>query len=352
MTDRVRGWCQARKMRYVSDEVPTCLPATVLRSMLKTFQHEAVNMGNEKDAESFRPYTKNGGRDHKSNHKTKAGLLRTVQQALDGLPEETWTVSEVDPENPYLQALQKPNRALKQRDGLAGTIEDQYFKPRIDDRNFESSWLTASQINAAVRTTTMSVKSFVFLGVYRPVPEATESLLKILAKKWNPRVKQKFAVVWNTATSERGSHWVTGLFFPHEKACEFFDSMGPKKSKANVPVLQQFKIVATKLANLQGFDPKQWMARYNRTAHQQKSEQCGMYSIWYILQRIVFKRSFDEIERHPFSDEEVCALRPVYFSKSHSRVHQALENQRRQLAREITLSTMGRNKTDAIELDE
>lgn len=94
-------------MRYVTASAPTCLPATILRDMLKTFRVHAVNGA---DADAFKPYAAHGGRDSQSNHKTKAGLLRTVKQALGNLPEATWDEPEVAPDNPYLyqMALRQP----------------------------------------------------------------------------------------------------------------------------------------------------------------------------------------------------------------------------------------------------
>lgn len=331
----VRGHCQARKMRYVRDDAPTCLPGTVLRDMLKTFHAHAVNPVDEK---AFRPYSVHGGRDGASNHRTKAGLLRTVNQALEGIPEQAWVEPDVAPENPYLRQLVL--RQPHQQEALAGVLQRQYFKPTINaatDTQFRNTLLTTDLIHQGVVNATSHLRSFAFLGVARPVYSGTQQLLANLHQFWRvqsrgrPRYKV-FGVVWNTDPREEGSHWVAALFFPFQRRYEYFDSM------ANPPpevVGCQMKLVKQELARFADFPNKDWNGEMNTVVHQRGGIQCGMYSIWFIVQRLVEKRSWLDIARHPTHDADICALRPDHFARMHSRVHKTIQERQARLAREM-----------------
>lgn len=322
MVEDVRRHCQPEKMRFVKGDAPTCLPGTVLREMLKTFKLKAVEMGVEDDVNAFRPYSKRGGREGHNNHKTKAGLLKTVKEALDDLPEETWVEPEVRPKNPYLRSMLSRHQKLKQKHSLVEKISRDYFKPVLMDDNFDNSWLHTTEIKDAIVNSTRRNRSFAFLGVVKPTENDTQHLKKTLAKM---RGKKVYGVVWNTSARDEGEHWVSALFYPKQKVVEYFDSMGNDPPEQ---LSRQMKNLAT---SSEGFNEDNWDFHTNTVKHQKGGSQCGMYSIWFIIQRVVEKRSFTDICETVTPDKQVCKLRSHYFSRPHKLVRKVMKQRARQM---------------------
>lgn len=321
--EKVRRHCQQSKMRFVKGDAPTCLPGTVLRQMVKTFKLKAES-DDPKHVDAFRPYSKKGGFDGHNNHTTKAGLLKTVKETLDNLPEETWIVPEVKPKNKYLQSL-KSVYWQNGRDSMVEKISRNYFKPMITDKNFNESWLHTTEIQDAILNATRRNRSFGFLGVARPTETGTEHLMLALKRMGGNGAKKVFGVVWNTSSSDHGSHWVSALIYPRQSVIEYFDSMG-KEPPSNVHEQMRHLTYSP-----HGFFKNEWDMHTNTIKHQKGVSQCGMYSIWFIVQRIVEKRSFKDICETVTPDSEVCKLRSQYFFKPNKLIRRALDKERREM---------------------
>lgn len=114
---------------------------------------------------------------------------------------------------------------------------------------------------------------------------------------------QTSAIVFNLDPSHKpGSHWVT-VFFHNDihgnLTVEYFDSTGSKPNRNIKDFLRHpFFRNATYIQNTK--------------KHQRGNSECGVYSLWYILQRLK-GRTMDEINQERVSDKEMNEFRSTLF---------------------------------------
>jgi len=327
--------CQKNVLRFVSPQVATCLPQHLLRNMVKEFQSIAPNDRKNE----FRAYSKKGGPDYDHDHRTKKGLFQTVHVTLDDLPNKLWTHPEVAPNNPFLQALNDA-KVPQSNQTFVETMNDKYLKPFLL-KPFNTVWLSGNNIEAAIRNATHN-HSFKFVGVFRPVPADTTYLINQIKAVWNKKRRnapyyKSYGMVWNTAANGNGNHWVAALFSPYKKSVEFFDSFG---HPASGPVLQQLNVVKAEIAKLGKFSVNSWVPSFLGTQHQTQGQQCGVYTIWFFLQRIVKKKSYASIQSHIVNDAAMIKVRKEHFIpadpkivKLHEEFERKNEHKRRQIQR-------------------
>ena len=307
--------CQKSVVRFVSPNVPTCLPQHLLRNIVKQFQAVAP----EDRKLEFRPYSKQGGADYDHNHRTKKGLFETVHDTLDHLPNKLWTHPEVAPNNPYLQALHDSKIPFS-NNTFVETMNDRYLKPFLL-RPFNTIWLSANDISAAINNASRN-RNFKFVGVFRPVPQDTAYLINEIKAVYNKKRRQSpyykfYGIVWNTDANGGGNHWVAALFSPYKKTYEFFDSFGHAASGA---VLQQLNTVKSEIAKISKFPTNSWTELFVGTQHQTQGHQCGVYTIWFFLQRMVHKKSYATIQSQAVNDAAMIKVRKEHFIPADPRI--------------------------------
>jgi hypothetical protein len=119
--------------------------------------------------------------------------------------------------------------------------------------------------------------------------------------------KSKFGLVINLDTSGKsGSHWVA-LYVDLQKGNIFFsDSVGNEPNKY---VKAYINRIANFLKN-KNINPN---IKINKTRHQTKNSECGVYSINFIL-RLLKGESFEEIAGNKLDDDLVNLCRDIYFT--------------------------------------
>lgn len=132
--------------------------------------------------------------------------------------------------------------------------------------------------------------------------------------------KRKWGMVCNTQTSNKGgSHWVCMYFECDPKTkkatLEYFDSIGTKQcrsdvkcTKENIPTeIKKFTDHVEEDCKKHGYDFK---FTYNKKQHQQGNNECGMYCVYYIYNRIL-GADYSDLTNVP--DEKMTYLRHVLF---------------------------------------
>jgi hypothetical protein len=119
--------------------------------------------------------------------------------------------------------------------------------------------------------------------------------------------KSKFGLVINLDTSGKpGSHWVA-LYVDLNKGNIFFsDSVGQQPNK-------YIKNYMNRIANYlikKNITPN---IKINKTRHQNKNSECGVYSINFIL-RLLKGETFEEISGNKLDDDLVNLCRDIYFT--------------------------------------
>ena len=181
-------------------------------------------------------------------------------------------------------------------DKLKNKLKYFTFKPKTTLTNY--SWLSTNDINYVLQQYQELDKTFKFLGTF---PSDFYNFLKF---DYTSLVTYNLvAIVLNLDSHDKtGSHWVSLVIDNNKKTIEYFDSLG-KSPNTNI---KQF----IKLLRVTVF-PK-YKYKWNKIKHQNKNTECGVYSIYFIIQRFL-GYTFDEINKAKITDEQMNLLRSYIF---------------------------------------
>lgn len=170
------------------------------------------------------------------------------------------------------------------------------FKPKMNHNEY--NWLSTSDINNVMQQYQEFDKSFKFLGA---LPCDFYKLTKV---KYNdiPKYK-KIGIIFNLDTHDKsGSHWVSFLIDNTKRTIEYFDSTG---SSPNIHIKQFIKFLKREI--LHDYNYLQ-----NKYVHQKKNSECGVYSIYYIIQRLL-GNDFHSITSNIITDNQMNVFRRYIF---------------------------------------
>ena len=215
------------------------------------------------------------------------------------------------------------------------SIRDGTFLPKGPSDKYE--WLSTNHIDQVIAQAQEIHNDFVFLGA---VPYDFEELSGLevynidFEEYQKNHKKNKFGMVINLDThNKKGSHWVALYFDLKKNQIYFFDSVGKRPGSRirkfinKIIKYMYFKLYKEKLiindviknrdsGNLR--DSKQYKnleaidVRFNQNQHQFKDSECGVYSIYFILE-LLNDRSFQELSVSIVKDEEMNRFRSKYF---------------------------------------
>ena len=181
-------------------------------------------------------------------------------------------------------------------------------------------WLSNRDIIPVMKQYERAKKNFVFLG---PSPIDFDSkidnfegkcvyddLCNFDLKKYfnsKPR-KNKIGIIFNLDPHYKGgSHWVALFINLIEDYIFYFDSNGDKIHK-NIEILKN-RIIK------QGYEINKNIKYYeNKVEHQLKDGQCGMYSLYFIIELLQERKSPKDFEKR-IPDELMKDYRKKYFNK-------------------------------------
>lgn len=183
----------------------------------------------------------------------------------------------------------------------------------------KNEWLSSVDIEKVMKQFEKKYKCFEFIG---PSPIdfdahmlynecVWEELCHFNLKTLLSKGKNKIGIIFNTDPHyKNGSHWIS-LFIHVKKGYIFyFDSNGnevPKEIKVLVDrVLEQAKALNIPLA----FDQNYPME------HQYSNTECGMYSLYFIIQLLRETHNIDFFKNHRIKDKDMETLRGEYFNIS------------------------------------
>lgn len=171
------------------------------------------------------------------------------------------------------------------------------FKPKMT--NNRKSWLSTKNINDVMQQYQEFDRSFKFLGA---LPSDFYKQIHVDYKQFS-RYK-KVGIVFNLDTHDKpGSHWVALLVDNVHKQIEYFDSTGKLPNKH----IKQFIDLLQNIGITSGYSLLQ-----NRTVHQTKNSECGIYSMYFIIQRLLGK-DFYTITSTVIKDDDMNGFRDYLF---------------------------------------
>jgi len=202
-------------------------------------------------------------------------------------------------------------------------INNNTFRPVGPNKRYE--WLNTLHINEVIKQYHELYPDFIFLGA---VPSDFEEvpmlgLHNIDFKKFEDNNKKIVTLVINLDEHyQSGSHWV-GLYMDLSKyQIYYIDSVGKKPIfKIKKFITKAFKYMYQKKFNKQfkmrsvkksTDELNEIDIRYNNLQHQYKNTECGVYSIYFILELLKGK-SFDDIVSDRVPDNIVNQFRSHFF---------------------------------------
>lgn len=195
------------------------------------------------------------------------------------------------------------------------------FKPvlPITKRNpfYNKTWLSSIDIVNVLRQYERRYEDFASFG---PVPSNFEEVLhqivfdvckshNTLEKMYKKGKKRIGMVINQDLYGNRGTHWVCVFIDLSDDvySIEYFDSIGKEPLKS---IKKYLNYVQTKLRNLNG-KRNTVVKKINSKTHQKKNSECGIYCLYYIINRLN-GASFEDITgkgSRRISDEEMLNYR-------------------------------------------
>ena len=180
-----------------------------------------------------------------------------------------------------------------------------------------NEWLTSTDIENVMSQYEHAYPCFCFLG-----PSPIDFDKKQSRKKcvWDELCNfdidtflhkgcNKIGIIFNTDPHYKsGSHWISVFINIKKGFIYFFDSVGdPVPKEIDIFMNRVMKQCSDKGIHIQRFD--------NKKKHQRSNTECGMYSLYFIIQSIKDVHPEEKMkERIP--DEEMERFRKIYFTPS------------------------------------
>lgn len=194
---------------------------------------------------------------------------------------------------------------------------DDLFRPKMPDnwKKNPNEWLNTYDIQRVLRQYEKSHPNFLFIGAvpidfdYETSPGKciVNELCKINVENLLKRGKINLGIVFNLDKHyESGSHWVALFAKLNQGKIYYFDSYGYEPSNEVVVLMKRLKSQCEKLG-IKG------EIKVNKTRHQRKGSECGMYSINFIC-RMLEDGDFDKISGNTIDDDTMEKSRNYYFT--------------------------------------
>ena len=178
-----------------------------------------------------------------------------------------------------------------------------------------NEWLSSVDIESVMKQYEKYYRCFVFLGpspidydVHKLYGECVwEELCKFNLSKEIKKNKNKIGVIFNTHPHYKsGEHWISLFINIKKQFIIYFDSNGNKPPGKVTKFVNDVKSQGKQL----GIDFKYYE---NDIEHQETESECGMFSLYFIVEMLKDKNPTYFLE-NKINDEEVFKLRNKYFN--------------------------------------
>src|SRR6478609_826935 len=176
-----------------------------------------------------------------------------------------------------------------------------YFTLKPKGTKEKYGWLSTTEIDYVMQQHTVVHPDFTYIGCF------PSDYYKLSPNKFPLEKLEKYdkaAIVFNLDSSHQpGSHWIAVYFerepFTRKLQVEYFDPTGKKPNKNLSKFLLHPYFIAADV-------------NISKKRHQRGDTECGIYSIYYILERVK-GRTMKDINETRISDEEMNKFRQVLF---------------------------------------
>lgn len=253
------------------------------------------------------------------------GLIQDEMSEQCTIHDERCIAERIVPMNPdkVLEGYATTTDVVKKSDNSADAIIKGInmftFKPKKPvERGKMYPWLNSIDIASVMRQYEYVYDDFIFFG---PLPIDFSSVIDIftfdVCKKSNAlnvllrKGKRRIGMIINLDKfGESGSHWVSMFIDVNSdvSTIEYFDSTGvvPRKQ-----IREHMTHIRSRIMNLTNSTVKLYI---NKIEHQRSNTECGMYSLYFITERLKGRTFTDIVENDIIPDRKMMELRDKLFS--------------------------------------
>jgi hypothetical protein len=236
------------------------------------------------------------------NYKNKHKLWNSIDKKLRGTCTTEWCWIEQE----FVRKV-----GNKELEGM--------FRPKMP-RSWKKNkyeWLSSIDIESVMNQYEEKYNDFKFIG---PVPIdfdyqyefgkcIVNELCNIKIKNLNKNNISKVGIIFNLDPHNKpGSHWVAMYIDLNKKVVYFFDSYGSSPPSEVQILVERLQEQAQEL----GFELKY---DYSKIRHQYENSECGVYSIYFIIQLLEGKKTFESMQKTRIPDKVVNDKRNYFFIK-------------------------------------
>ena len=179
-----------------------------------------------------------------------------------------------------------------------------------------NEWLTSIDILEVMKQYEKTYRCFDFIG---PSPIdydkhvaygecVWEELCKFQLKDQIIKDKTKIGIIFNLDKhTEDGSHWVAMFINIKTQEIYYFDSYGDKPPKLILNFVKRVQSQGEELNLKFEFD-------HVSNRHQYSNSECGMFSLFFIIELLKDTKNFNDFQNKKFSDKYMKKLRKIYFN--------------------------------------
>ncbi len=195
------------------------------------------------------------------------------------------------------------------------------FRPKMP-RSWKKNkyeWLSSVDIDKVMKQYEAKYKDFKFMGPspidfdyeYQKDKCIVNELCHLNINNLMNRGLKKIGVIFNLDKHDQpGSHWVALYLDLNKKSVYYFDSYGNSPPNEVEILVKRIQEQAREL----GFEIDY---QYNQVRHQYENSECGVYSIYFIIQLLEHKKTFNDIQKKRITDDFMNSKRKYYFLKGH-----------------------------------
>tara|TARA_B110000971_G_C20039682_1_gene516933 strand:- start:7394 stop:8296 length:903 start_codon:yes stop_codon:yes gene_type:complete len=182
-----------------------------------------------------------------------------------------------------------------------------------------NDWLSSIEISEVMQQYEKAYKCFDFIG---PTPIDFEKKKMYGECVWDELCnfnledqiqsgKTKIGIIFNTDTHDKpGQHWISMFVNIKKKQIFYFDSTGAKPMREITQLVNKIKKQGLRLKH-----PIQF--KYDSSEgveHQHGNTECGIYSLYFIVNMLEDKTSSEYLKTHLLKDAYISKFRKIYFN--------------------------------------
>ena len=178
-------------------------------------------------------------------------------------------------------------------------------------------WLSSVELLQVMKQYEKAYPHFEFLGpspldydAHKMFGECVwEELCEFKLKKYIKRGTTKIGIIFNLDPHDlEGSHWMCMFIDIKKKEIYYFDSYGDQAPRRLKKFMKEVKRQSRKLG-------KPYTILQNKRRHQFSESECGMYCLYFIIQLLKGRETFDSLTKKRINDKKVKKMRSVYFNQ-------------------------------------